>query len=110
MDTEKTRNQRYIRYEHFDSCELQSSSRIASPDLVCDAIDKLLSLLDDRESYIIERRFGINKQKKLSLKQIADQMELSKERVRQHEQRALKKLSKQAEKINLQDDMTFALA
>lgn len=110
MDTEKTRNQRYIRYEHFDSCELHGSSRIASPDLVCDAIDELLSLLDDRESYIIERRFGINKQKKLSLKQIADQMELSKERVRQLEQRALKKLSKQAEMINLQDDMTFALA
>ena len=83
------------------------SSRF-SADLVCDAIDKLLSLLDDRE-HIIERRFGINKQKKLSLKQIADQMELSKERVEQLEQRALKKLSKQAEMINLQDDMTFCI-
>lgn len=110
MDTEKTRNQRYLRYEHFDSCEQAGSSRVVSPDLVCDAIDKLLSLLDDRECYIIERRFGINKQAKLSLKQIADQMELSKERVRQLEQRALKKLSKQASIINLQDDMVFALA
>ena len=59
---------------------------------------------------MIVRAISSNKQKKLSLKQIADQMELSKERVRQLEQRALKKLSKQAEMINLQDDMTFALA
>lgn len=110
MDTEKTRNQRYVRYEHFDSCEQEGSSRVASPDLVCGAIDSLLSLLDDRESYIIERRFGINRQDKLSLKQLADQMEISKERVRQLEQRALKKLSKQAASMNLQDDMMFALA
>ena len=109
MDTEKTRNQRYVRYEHFDSCEQSSSSRVASPDLVCSALDNLLGFLDDRESYIIERRFGINRQVKLSLKQLADRMEISKERVRQLEQRAIKKLSKQAATMNLQDDMLFAL-
>ena len=109
MDTEKTRNQRYVRYEHFDSCEQSSSSRVASPDLVCSALDNLLGFLDDRERYIIERRFGINRQGKLSLKQLADRMEISKERVRQLEQRAIKKLSKQAAAMNLQDDMLFAL-
>ena len=110
MDTEKNRNQRYVKYEHFDSHEQQdSSSRVVDPDSVCGALDKLLALLDNRECFIIERRFGINRQDKLSLKQLADQMEISKERVRQIEQRALKKLSKHATALNLQDDMLLAM-
>ena len=72
-------------------------------------MDKLLALLDDRECFIIERRFGINRQTRLSLKQLADQMDISKERVRQIEQRALKKLSKHATALNLQDDMLLAM-
>ena len=68
-----------------------------------------VGLREGGESYIIERRFGINRQVKLSLKQLADRMEISKERVRQLEQRAIKKLSKRAAAMNLQDDMLFAL-
>ena len=110
MDTENNRNQRYVKYEHFDShVQQESSSRVVDPNSVCNALDKLLALLDNRECFIIERRFGINRQTKLSLKQLADQMEISKERVRQIEQRALKKLSKHATALNLQDDMLLAM-
>ena len=109
LDTETNLNQRYVKYEHFDSREEEGSSGVVSPDLVCNALDKLLSFLDDRERFIIERRFGINRQLKLSLKQLADQIEVSKERVRQIEQRALKKLSQRAIMMKLEDEIFFAL-
>ncbi|HCA49594.1 MAG TPA: RNA polymerase subunit sigma, partial [Planctomycetaceae bacterium] len=78
--------------------------------LVWDAIDNLLDFLDEREAYIIVRRFGICRQVKHSLKQIADLMDISKERVRQLEQRALNKLRARAISTGLQDELLLEFA
>ena len=110
MDLENTRNNRFVRYEHFDSHEAGSSSKADDPDLVCDAIDNLLDFLDEREAYIIVRRFGICRQVKHSLKKIADLMDISKERVRQLEQRALNKLRARAVSTGLQDELLLEFA
>jgi RNA polymerase primary sigma factor len=55
-------------------------------------INVILSTLTDKESEIIEYRFGLNGKSPLSLKEIGDRYHLTKERIRQIEKKALKRL------------------
>jgi len=57
-----------------------------------DNINQVLSTLNEREVYIIENRFGLNNYKEQTLGQIARDLEISHERVRQIESKALRKL------------------
>ena len=54
----------------------------------------LLSNLSERERSILDLRFGINDGKPRTLAEIANQLRISRERVRQIEERAIKKLKK----------------
>ncbi len=55
-------------------------------------IDKFLTILDERESEIIRLRFGLGGITPLSLKEIGRRFGLTKERIRQIEQKAIKRL------------------
>lgn len=55
-------------------------------------VEELLEFLDDRERNIIIRRFGINEQECQTLEQLGRSMGFSKERIRQLEGEALRKL------------------
>ncbi len=55
-------------------------------------INVILSTLTDKEAEIIEFRFGLNGKSPLSLKEIGDRYHLTKERIRQIEKKALKRL------------------
>ena len=55
-------------------------------------LQKLLSQLDDKEKIIIERRFGLGDRDPQTLADIGSEMNLSRERIRQIEERALGKL------------------
>jgi RNA polymerase sigma factor (sigma-70 family) len=55
-------------------------------------IARLLSVLDERERRIMRLRFGLGGEEPLTLKAIAERLELTPERVRQIEARALAKL------------------
>ncbi|QBD80733.1 sigma-70 family RNA polymerase sigma factor [Ktedonosporobacter rubrisoli] len=66
----------------------ESLNAIAMQELV----EQLLSKLDRRERYILERRFGLGDETNLTLEQLGQEMQLTRERVRQIEERALKKL------------------
>ena len=57
-----------------------------------DEINKVLTSLSDREATIIEYRFGLNGKQPLSLQELGNRFSLTKERIRQIEQRALRKL------------------
>lgn len=57
-----------------------------------DEINKVLETLSDREAEIIEYRFGLNGKQPLSLQELGNRFSLTKERIRQIEQRALRKL------------------
>jgi len=50
-------------------------------------------LLNIKERQVIEYRFGINGRRPMSLKEIGDRMHLTKERIRQIEKAALRKIS-----------------
>jgi RNA polymerase primary sigma factor len=64
---------------------------IMSKSLV-DDINDILKTLTEKESDIIERRFGLNGKSPLSLKEIGDRYDLTKERIRQIEKKAIKRL------------------
>ena len=55
-------------------------------------LQTLLSQLDDKERVIIERRFGLGDREPQTLAEIGSDMHLSRERIRQIEERALGKL------------------
>jgi RNA polymerase primary sigma factor len=56
-------------------------------------INAVLSTLSDKEREVIEYRFGLNGRRAMSLKEIGDRFKLTKERIRQIEKSALKRLS-----------------
>jgi RNA polymerase primary sigma factor len=58
-----------------------------------DDINAVLKTLSDKEREVIEYRFGLNGHRAMSLKEIGDRFKLTKERIRQIEKSALKRLS-----------------
>lgn len=55
-------------------------------------VDHILDELNDRERYIVQNRFMIDKENKLTFKEIAVTLNISSERVRQLEENIIKKL------------------
>lgn len=56
-------------------------------------INSVLSTLSSKEREVVEFRFGLNGRRAMSLKEIGDRFHLTKERIRQIEKSALKRLS-----------------
>jgi len=73
-------------------------SDFASPDqqvmsgLLKEDINEALNQLSEKEKDIIEHRFGLNNKYQMSLKEIGEIYNLTKERIRQIEKRAIQKL------------------
>ncbi len=74
-------------YERPEDYALNSSLR--------DEISKLLENLSDRESEIIKYRFGLDGHEQLSLKEVGLIFNLTKERIRQIEKKAIKQLQEE---------------
>jgi len=55
-------------------------------------INAILETLSEKESEILQYRFGLNGKRPMSLKEIGDKYRLTKERIRQIEKKALKRL------------------
>lgn len=71
-------------YKHPEEIAMENSLRAD--------IDEVLETLTEKESDIIQHRFGLNGRHPLSLKEIGDKYNLTKERIRQIEKKALKRL------------------
>jgi len=63
----------------------------------------LLKTIDDREARVLRLRFGLDGAEPLTLKQISDDMQLSRERVRQIADEALTKLHERLRKLRTGD-------
>jgi len=77
---------------------VENSSYVAPEDFVVeqnlkDDINLVLRTLSDKEREVIEYRFGLNGHRAMSLKEIGDRFKLTKERIRQIEKNALKRLT-----------------
>ena len=57
-----------------------------------ESIEKVLSTLTEKESNVIKYRFGLNGERPHSLKEIGDKYNLTKERIRQIEKKAISRL------------------
>jgi RNA polymerase primary sigma factor len=57
-------------------------------------IREMLGELDDKESNVIKLRFGLDDDKARTLQEIGDMLNLSRERIRQIEQKAMRKLAR----------------
>jgi RNA polymerase primary sigma factor len=57
-----------------------------------DSIEEVLSTLTEKESNVIKFRFGLNGERPHSLKEIGDKYNLTKERIRQIEKKAISRL------------------
>ena len=83
--------------------DLVADSRTAMPeDAVLQSeeigvLRRLLETIDDREGTILRLRFGLDGREPLTLKQIADEVGISRERVRQIVDESLEKLNKRLE-------------
>ena len=67
-----------------------------------DGIDDLLATLDSMEADIIRCRYGLGNQKPLSFTEMSVRYGLSKERIQQIEQKAIKRLQLSSHKSNLE--------
>ena len=70
-------------------------------------LETILRVLDPRERRIVEWRYSLKGDECLTLAQIGERIGLSRERVRQLEARALRKLREQAEMRELDDSIEF---
>jgi len=68
-----------------------------------DDINTVLETLSEKEREVIQYRFGLNGRRAMSLKEIGDRFKLTKERIRQIEKSALKRLSAQGRSELLMD-------
>lgn len=73
-------------------------------------IEHLLIVLSDKEKYIIENRFALNENKKLTLEEIGQHFGVTRERIRQIEKSALRKLERNAQNTNIKILTEFAKA
>lgn len=80
----------YIQDDSYNSPEEQTHKKALN-----DGMDELLASLDERERKIITYRFGINGEQTKTLEQLGQLMGFSKERIRQLEDGAIKKLREQ---------------
>ena len=72
--------------------DYQSPEEQAQDSALKDQINRVLATLTEKEADIIVRRFGLNGKQPLSLKEIGVRYRLTKERIRQIEKKALRRL------------------
>jgi RNA polymerase primary sigma factor len=72
-----------------------------------ETIEKLMQLLRPREQEVLALRFGLGGRERLSLTQVGKILEVSKERVRQIEEKALKKLRASVAQQSAAKDRVF---
>lgn len=80
----------YIQDESYNSPEEQTHKKVLN-----ESMEELLQHLDEREKKIITYRFGINGEQVKTLEQLGQLMGFSKERIRQLEDGAIRKLREQ---------------
>lgn len=88
----------YVQDESYRSPEEQTSKQVLQ-----ESMDELLATLDEREKKIITYRFGINGEQPKTLEQLGQLLGFSKERIRQLEDGAIRKLREQEHLKHLKD-------
>jgi len=75
----------------------------ASKQLLKDHLDEVLSTLSDREARVLKLRFGLEGNKQMTLEEVGKVFGVTRERIRQIEAKALRKLKHPSRRKKLQD-------
>ncbi|KKQ24935.1 MAG: RNA polymerase sigma factor [Microgenomates group bacterium GW2011_GWC1_37_12b] len=75
----------------------------ASKQLLKDHLDEVLSTLSDREAKVLKLRFGLEGTKQMTLEEVGKVFGVTRERIRQIEAKALRKLKHPSRRKKLQD-------
>jgi transcriptional regulator with XRE-family HTH domain/predicted Zn-ribbon and HTH transcriptional regulator len=75
-----------------------------------DLIQHLLIVLSDKEKYIIQNRFALENKERMTLEEIGQHFGVTRERIRQIEKSALRKLERNAQNTNIKILTEFAKA
>lgn len=70
----------------------QSPEEAAMESVMQDELEDVLSSLPQKEAQVLRYRFGLNGNKSMSLKEVGDKFNLTKERIRQIEKKAIRRL------------------
>ena len=82
---------------------IQSPMEEASSSILKDRINEVLDTLTDREREVLEQRFGLKDGYSRTLEEVGTQFELTRERIRQIEAKALRKMRHPSRKRKLED-------
>jgi RNA polymerase sigma factor (sigma-70 family) len=84
----------------------ESPFEAAAVSLLPEEISRLLSPLDEREQMIIRLRFGLDRGEPRTLEEVGDHFNLTRERIRQIESRAMTKLRHPSADIGARELLT----
>lgn len=82
--------------------DYRAPEEVAMENSLKDDINKVLQTLSEKEAEIIQYRYGLNGRTPLSLKDIGDKYNLTKERIRQIEKKAIKRLQHPSRSMHLE--------
>lgn len=88
-------------YEFYENFESVRPDNNMIDDSIKYNIQKVLSTLSSREKTILEKHYGLNGEIPLSLEELSEILDLTKERIRQIKQSSLLKIQNSESKINL---------
>jgi RNA polymerase primary sigma factor len=99
ISTVSSDSQQYGSDGEWSIIEMQKDERVKAPDEELfdsyerEVIEQLLDAIDDREAKVLKMRFGLDNEEPMTLKEIGKALNLTRERIRQIENEALRKLN-----------------
>jgi RNA polymerase primary sigma factor len=88
-----------------DEAYIEVESDLFKMEEIKNVTSLLISCLSNREMYVISEYYGINKNDSLTLEEIGTKLGLTKERIRQIKEKALKKLRYEALRNSITSDI-----
>ena len=89
--------------DFIEDTKQMSPYEMTSQRLLRENIEEVLSALSEREAKVLEMRFGLNGQKPMTLEEVGREFGVTRERIRQIEAKALRKLKHPSKRKKLHD-------